>query len=83
MRQTQAPFARQEVQQVRSVPCSHRRGTGLSGRKRTVVDDSGSLAITAWTCVQCGELIEEIRMLSRDGGLESRSIRYAVGPWSR
>lgn len=47
---------------------------------RTVADDSGSLAITAWTCVICCNLIEEIRIISRDGTAQQHRIRYTVAP---
>ena len=60
--------------------CPHRPAALLRGRKRTVTDDSGLLAITAWTCADCGELIEEVRMLSRNGTPEGRPVRYVVGP---
>ncbi len=52
----------------------------MQGRSRTVIDDSGSLAITAWTCADCGELIEELRILSRDGTVPRPSSRYVVAP---
>lgn len=60
------------------VVCEHRRGAFLSGPVRTVHDDSGSLAITAWTCAACGRLIEEIRILSPNGNTRQRPIRWAV-----
>ena len=60
--------------------CRHRRGAVLKGRSRTVIDDSGSLAITAWTCSDCGELFEEIHILSRNGKSAHRPIRYSVAP---
>lgn len=60
--------------------CPHRRGAVAKGRSRTVTDDSGTLAITAWTCADCGELIEEIHILSRDGKAESRPARYSLVP---
>ena len=47
---------------------------------RTVIDDSGSLAITAWTCVICSKVIEEIQILSRDGTAQQHKIRYTVAP---
>ena len=64
----------------KSQPCTHREGRVLNGRSRTVTDDSGSLAITAWTCARCGGLIEEIRILSQDGKADRHRIRYAVRP---
>ena len=63
--------------------CRHRPSAVLQGRKRTVIDESGSLAITAWACADCGQLIEEVRMLSRSGNFEERPVRYVVGPRQR
>ena len=60
------------------VECRHRRSSAYAGPVRTVIDDSGSLAITVWTCTLCGVLIEEIRVLSRDGSSRPYPIRYAV-----
>lgn len=60
--------------------CRHQGGRPLNGRSRTVLDESGSLAIKAWTCADCGGLIEEIRLLSHDGKAGHRRIRYAVRP---
>lgn len=60
--------------------CRHLRGAVSPAGSRTVVDESRSLAITAWTCADCGDLIEEIRILSRGGGVQSVPIRYAVVP---
>lgn len=59
-------------------PCRHRRGAVATGRSRTVLDDSGTLAITAWTCADCGELVEEVHILSHDGKSESCPVRYTV-----
>jgi hypothetical protein len=67
----------------RSLLCLHQDGRPLSGRSRTVLDESGSLAITAWTCATCGELIEEIRILSHDGKPDLHPIRYTVTPQPR
>ncbi|WP_053377961.1 hypothetical protein [Nitrospira moscoviensis] len=63
--------------------CRHRQPAVLRGRSRTVTDDSGMLAITAWTCAECGQVIEEIRILSRDGRSERPAIRYAVAAQDR
>lgn len=63
-----------------SQTCGHQGGRQLHGRSRTVLDDSGSLAITAWTCAACGGLIEEIRILSHDGKADHRRFQYAVRP---
>lgn len=61
-----------------AVACRHRHAAVSKGRSRTVTDDSGSLAIRAWTCAECGQLVEEIHILSRDGTAERPTIRYAV-----
>ena len=44
--------------------CRHGQADRVAGPFRTVVDDSGSLAITAWTCAACGEDIEPARLKS-------------------
>ena len=59
--------------------CEHSQEIMMSRSSRTVVDDSGSLAITAWRCPGCDEVvIEEIYILARDGEARPRRIRYAV-----
>ncbi len=58
--------------------CEHRHGSLVKRSMRTVVDDNGSLAITAWTCVVCRNVIEEIHFLSHDGTAQRRPIRYTV-----
>ena len=62
------------------MPCDHRNNELLNQTSRTVVDDSGSLAITAWTCLKCGGVVEEIRILTQDGKARTRPIRFAVAP---
>ena len=47
--------------------CEHCHGIMMNGSSRTVLDDSGSLAITAWRCSSCDGVIEEIQILSRYG----------------
>lgn len=47
--------------------CESCHGIILSDSSRTVPDDSGSLAITAWKCPGCGGVIEKIHILSRYG----------------
>jgi len=58
--------------------CRHGQADRVAGPVRTVVDDSGSLAITAWTCAACGDVIEELHLLSRDGKTQPYPIRHAV-----
>ncbi len=49
--------------------CRHHPPAVLQGKRPTVVDDSGSLSITVWACTDCGELIEEVRILRRTAEL--------------
>lgn len=49
--------------------CRHRPPAVLQGRRPTVVDDSGSLSITVWACADCGELVEEVRILRQTAEL--------------
>ena len=58
--------------------CRHGQADRVAGPVRTVVDDSGSLAITAWTCAACGNLIEELHLLSRNGKARPYPVRHAV-----
>lgn len=60
--------------------CRHCYDTVTGGTGRTVLDDSGTLAITAWTCARCGRVIEEIRIMVQNGKAQPRPIRYAVAP---
>jgi len=60
--------------------CRYCRDTVRGRSSRTVLDDSGSLSITAWTCARCGGVIEEIRILAQDGQARPRPIRYTVAP---
>lgn len=60
--------------------CDHRNRGLLKQTSRTVLDDSGFLAITAWTCSKCGGIIEEVYILARDGKTRARPARFAVSP---
>lgn len=60
--------------------CAHCRGIMMGGTARTVLDNDGSLAITAWRCAHCGGVTEEIHILSRYGKAQPRRVRYAVAP---
>jgi hypothetical protein len=62
------------------IACRHGYDTVMGGRGRTVLDDSGTLAITAWTCAKCGRVIEEVRIMAQGGKAQPRPIRYAVAP---
>jgi len=68
------------LQRKNQIACRHCYNTVISGRGRTVLDDSGTLAITAWTCARCGGVIEEIRIMVQDEKAQPRPIRYAVTP---
>jgi hypothetical protein len=67
-------------QQRSPVTCDHRNNGLLNETSRTVLDDSGSLAITAWTCAKCGGVIEEIYILAQDGKTRTGPARFAVAP---
>jgi hypothetical protein len=62
------------------IACRHWYDTVMGGRGRTVLDDSGTLAITAWICAKCGGVIEEVRIIMQGGKTQPRPIRYAVAP---
>jgi len=66
------------LQRKNRIACRHYCNTVVGGKGRTVLDDSGTLAITAWTCARCGGVIEEIRIMVQDGKAQPRPIRYAV-----
>ncbi len=60
--------------------CKHCHGIMSHGESRTVLDDSESMAITAWRCSSCDGVIEEIQILSRYGTGRPRRARYIVRP---
>ena len=62
------------------VACRHSYDMAMGGRGRTVLDDNGTLAITAWICARCGGVIEEVRIMVQGGKAQPRPIRYAVAP---
>lgn len=68
------------LQRKNQIACRHCYDTVMSERGRTVLDDSGTLAITAWTCTTCGGVIEEVCIMVQDGKAQPRPIRYAVAP---
>ena len=68
------------LQRKNRIACRHCHDAVMGGTSRTVLDDSGTLAITAWTCARCGGVIEEIRIMVQDGKVQPRPIRYAVAP---
>lgn len=62
------------------IACRYCYDTVIGGTGRTVLDDSRTLAITAWTCARCGGVIEVIRIMAQNGKVRPRPIRYAVAP---
>ena len=60
--------------------CNYCHKTVIPGASRTVLDDNGSLAITAWVCGKCGSVNEEIGVLSKNGQVIPRPNRYVVAP---
>jgi hypothetical protein len=68
------------LQRKNQIACRYCYDTVIGGTGRTVLDDSGALAITAWTCAKCSGVIEEIRIIARGGKTLPRSIQYAVAP---
>jgi hypothetical protein len=58
--------------------CEHCHRVTTRRSSRTVLDESGSLAITAWQCLRCHGVTEELFVLSRDRWAQPRRIRYAV-----
>jgi hypothetical protein len=45
-----------------------------------MLDDSGTLAITAWTCAKCGGVLEEVRIMTQGRKSHPRPIRYTEKP---
>jgi DNA-directed RNA polymerase subunit RPC12/RpoP len=68
------------LQRKNQIACRYCHDTVSRGTGRMVLDDSGTLAITAWTCTRCGTVIEEIRIMARGGKAQPRPVRYAVAP---
>jgi hypothetical protein len=56
------------------IACRHWYDKVMGGWGRTVLDDSGTLAITAWICAKCGGVIEEVRIMMKRAAT-SDSIR--------
>jgi len=56
--------------------CERCNGIMMRRSNRTVLDDSGSLAITAWHCPRCQGIMEELFVRDRRAPL--RRIRYTV-----
>jgi hypothetical protein len=66
------------LQRKNQITCRHCYDTVMGGRGRTVLDDSGTLAITAWTCARCGE---SSKRFASWGKTERRShVRFGT-PW--
>ena len=66
------------LQRKNQIPCRYCHDPVMRGTGRMVLDDSGTLAITAWACARCGAVIEEVRIMARGGKARLRPIRYAV-----
>ena len=64
------------LQRKNQIACRHCYDTVMGGRGRTVLDDSGTLAITAWTCARCGGVTEEVRIYGarRKGAATSDTV---------
>jgi hypothetical protein len=67
-------------QRKNQIACRHCYNTVIGGTGRTVLDDSGTLAITAWTCARCGGVIEEVRIMVQGGKARPRPVRFGT-PW--
>jgi hypothetical protein len=65
---------------VAPLPCHYCHKAVFAGTSRTVLDDKGSLVITAWTCGGCGTVNEQIGILLKSGQVISRPNRYVVAP---
>ena len=63
-------------QREAAMRCAHCHRILMGGTVRTVLDDDGSLAITAWKCESCGGVIEEIQILSRYG--KARPVAFGM-----
>ena len=70
-------------QREAAMRCAHCHRILMGGTVRTVLDDDGSLAITAWRCESCGGVIEEIQILPRYGKAQPRPMQYAVSQQRR
>jgi len=68
---------------VASALCHYCHKIVVAGTSRTVLDDHGSLVITAWTCGKCGSVNEQIGILSESGQVIPRPNRYVVAPQHR
>ena len=68
------------VQRKNQIACQHYYDAVIGGRRRTVLDDSGTVAITAWTCAMCGGVIEEVRIMMQGRKSHPRPIRYVETP---
>jgi hypothetical protein len=41
-----------------------------------VLDNGGSLGVTAWLCRNCGNVVQQVFVLARGGKARFRSSRY-------
>jgi DNA-directed RNA polymerase subunit RPC12/RpoP len=58
--------------------CEHCSRMIVTKKSRTMMNDYGSLAVTAWRCARCGGITEEVRVLEPAAGGEAYRSRYAV-----
>ncbi len=58
--------------------CSRCPGSMARDRFYDLLDDTGQLSFSAWRCVRCGGVIEEILASTPGGTGEPRRLRYAV-----
>ena len=58
--------------------CSRCPGFMARDRSYDLLDDSGQLSFSAWRCVRCGGIIEEILASIPGGTRKRRRLRYAV-----
>ena len=65
---------------VVSALCRYCHKTVVARTSRTVLDDDGSLAITAWICGECDSVNQEIDILPKNGQVMLRPNGYVAAP---
>ena len=61
--------------------CSICRKMMIEKQSHDFLDDGPPMTLKAWRCGSCGNMMEEIQILSRGGKKLSRRFRYVVRPW--
>jgi hypothetical protein len=56
--------------------CEHCHRIRMKRSSRTILDESGSLAVTLWRCPRCEGVIEELCVVARDARAQPHRIRY-------